>query len=139
LVATGNLNWDHRKIDMPPSSSGKSTLVSGNVTIAGHRTSLRLEPEMWDALKGVCARERLSIHEVCTRIDARRQDGTSLTSAVRTFMVKYYQGAATDEGHRRAGHGNGEPFGWAPVYDDRGTQEGDEAAADVLEFETGEV
>ena len=123
---------------MPPSLSGKSTLVSGNVTIAGHRTSLRLEPEMWDALKGVCARERLSIHEVCSRIDARRQDGTSLTSAVRTFMVKYYQGAATDEGHQRAGHGNGDPFGWAPVFDDREPEQ-DVMAAEELELETEEV
>ncbi len=121
---------------MPPSFSGKSTLVSGNVTIAGHRTSLRLEPEMWDALKGVCARERLSIHEVCTMIDARRRNGTSLTSAVRTFMVKYYQGAATTKAIERAGHGNGEPFGWASVSDD---PEPEEEASEVLEFETEEV
>src|SRR5947208_1297519 len=122
---------------MPPSFSGKSTLASGNVTIAGHRTSLRLEPEMWEALKGVCARERLSIHEVCTRIDARRRNGTSLTSAVRTFMVKYFQLAATDEGHERAGHGNGEPFDWAPVRNEREAG-GEEEATEALELETEE-
>jgi predicted DNA-binding ribbon-helix-helix protein len=120
---------------MPPSFSGTSTLVSGNVTIAGHRTSLRLEPEMWDALKGICNRERLSIHEVCTRIDERRQDGTSLTSAVRTFMLRYFELATTEEGHERAGHGNGEPFGWAPVRVDREPEE-DEMAAEELELET---
>jgi predicted DNA-binding ribbon-helix-helix protein len=120
---------------MPPSFSGTSTLVSGNVTIAGHRTSLRLEPEMWDALKGICNRERLSIHEVCTRIDERRQDGTSLTSAVRTFMLRYFELATTEEGHERAGHGNGEPFGWAPVRVDR-EREDDEVAAEELELET---
>jgi hypothetical protein len=54
-------------------------------------------------------------------------------------MVKYYQGAATNEGHQRAGHGNGEPFGWAPIYDDQRAQEGDEVAAHVLELETEEV
>ena len=120
---------------MPPSFSGTSTLVSGNVTIAGHRTSLRLEPEMWDALKGICNRERLSIHEVCTRIDERRQDGTSLTSAVRTFMLRYFELATTEEGHERAGHGNGEPFGWAPVRVDRERKD-DEMAAEELELET---
>ncbi len=120
---------------MPPSFSGTSTLVSGNVTIAGHRTSLRLEPEMWDALKGICNRERLSIHEVCTRIDERRQDGTSLTSAVRTFMLRYFELATTEEGHERAGHGNGEPFAWAPVRVDRERKD-DEMAAEELEFET---
>src|SRR4051794_5372183 len=122
---------------MPPSFSGKSTLVSGNVTIAGHRTSLRLEPEMWDALKDVCSRERLSIHVVCTMIDARRQDGTSLTAAVRSFMVTYYRGAATIEGHRRAGHGKGEPFGWGFDGDDPEPEE--KALHEVPELETEEV
>ena len=100
---------------MPPSFSGKSTLVSGNVTIAGHRTSLRLEPEMWDALKDVCTRERLSIHEVCTRIDARRQDGTSLTAAVRTFMVTYYRDAATNEATGGPGTATASPSVGAPM------------------------
>jgi predicted DNA-binding ribbon-helix-helix protein len=90
--------------------SGNSTLVSGNVTIAGHRTSLRLEPEMWDALKDICTRERRTIHEIYTRINERRTNGTSLTAAVRKFMVGYYRNAATEDGHWRAGHGSGEPF-----------------------------
>jgi hypothetical protein len=53
-------------------------------------------------------------------------------------MVTYYQGAATDEGHERAGHGNGEPFGWAPVRVDRERKD-DEMAAEELELETEEV
>ncbi|MCA8931848.1 MAG: ribbon-helix-helix domain-containing protein, partial [Rhodospirillaceae bacterium] len=27
-----------------------STLLSRNITVDGHRTSIRLEPEMWEAL-----------------------------------------------------------------------------------------
>ena len=97
---------------------------------------------MWDALKGICNRERLSIHEVCTRIDEPRQDGTSLTSAVRTFLGKYVQLATTEEGHERAGHGNGQPFGWAPVRVDRERVRGgrepeeDEVTTEELELET---
>jgi predicted DNA-binding ribbon-helix-helix protein len=121
---------------MPPSFSGKTTLVSGNVTIAGRRTSMRLEPEMWAALKAICARERLSIHAVCTLIDERRGEG-GLTSAVRTFMVKYYEGAATEEGHERAGHGNGAPFGWGGVAG-RATIHQDEPA-ETPELETEEA
>ncbi|HBM90878.1 MAG TPA: hypothetical protein DD400_03250, partial [Rhodospirillaceae bacterium] len=30
-----------------PSKTGKSSLVSRNVTIGPHRTSIRLEPDMW--------------------------------------------------------------------------------------------
>ena len=131
---------------MPPSFSGKTTLVSGNVTIAGHRTSLRLEPEMWAALRGICARERLSIHVVCTMVDQRR-NGTSLTSAVRTFMVNYYEKAATEDGHERAGHGNGDPFGWGPILGGPSSggpglgqeQRADEELEEEPELETEEV
>lgn len=33
--------------------TSKSTLVSRNITILGRRTSVRLEPEMWMALKEI--------------------------------------------------------------------------------------
>lgn len=84
-----------------------SALVSRNVTVAGHRTSVRLEPAMWVALQEICRRERCSLHEVCTQIAAQRQSGASLTAAIRVFIMAYFRAAATDDGHRRAGHGSG--------------------------------
>lgn len=84
-----------------------SALISRNVTVAGHRTSVRLEPAMWVALQEICRRERCSLHEVCTQIAARRQPGASLTAAIRVFIMAYFRAAATDDGHRRAGHGSG--------------------------------
>jgi len=44
-----------------------SSLISRNITVSGHRTSMRLEPEMWDALAEVCRREGASLHDVCPR------------------------------------------------------------------------
>ncbi len=38
-----------------------SSLISRNVTVAGHRTSMRLEPAMWDALGEICRREHASL------------------------------------------------------------------------------
>ena len=58
--------------ERPPGPGKVSTLVSRNVTIGGHRTSCRLEPYMWDALYDVCARERVTIHTLCTRISERK-------------------------------------------------------------------
>ncbi len=81
-----------------------STLVSRNVTVAGHRTSVRLEPEMWRAVGDVCGRERQSIHEICTAIDAQREAST-LTAALRVFVMEYFRSATTEDGHLRAGHG----------------------------------
>lgn len=80
-------------------------LLAKNVTIAGLRTSLRLEPEIWAALDEVCRREGLTVHTLCTLID-RHRGVSSRTSAVRAFMVSYYRDAATNAGHRRAGHGS---------------------------------
>ena len=91
-----------------------STLVSRNVTIGGHRTSCRLEPYMWDALYDVCARERVTIHTLCTRISERKDVNTSLTAAIRVFALAYFRAAATEEGHMRASHGQGNPFAQTP-------------------------
>jgi predicted DNA-binding ribbon-helix-helix protein len=81
-----------------------STLVSGNVTVAGRRTSMRLEPAMWDALKEVCAREGKSMHSLVTEIEQGRAQST-LTAAIRVFLLDYFKAAATEDGHRTAGHG----------------------------------
>ncbi len=78
--------------------------VSRNVTIQGHRTSLRLQKEMWDAIDEICRRERLSIHQLCSRI-AEHRGARSLTSEVRVYAISYFRAAANDEGHLRAGHG----------------------------------
>jgi len=101
-----------------PAAEGGSNLVSRNITVAGHRTSCRLEPEMWNALRDICERERISIHQLCTAIDDRRPDRTSLTSAIRVFILGYYQMAATDEGHRQANHGTQEEFIYESLLED---------------------
>jgi predicted DNA-binding ribbon-helix-helix protein len=78
-----------------------TTLVSRNITLADRRTSIRLEPEMWDALNEICARERRSLHDICTQIDHERAQ-SGLTAAVRVYILNYYREAATEEGHALA-------------------------------------
>lgn len=84
----------------------KSTLVSCNVTILGRRTSVRLEPAMWNALHEIAGREKCKVHDICSLIHLRKNRKTSLTAAIRVFLMLYYRAAATEEGHGRAGHGN---------------------------------
>jgi len=93
----------------------RSTLVSRNVTIAGHRTSVRLEPEMWSGLSEICRRERASLHEIGTAVAMRKQESTSLTAAIRVFVMTYFRVAATEDGHIKAGHGYGAIVGTASV------------------------
>lgn len=85
----------------------RSTLVSRNVTISGHRTSVRLEPEMWSGLTEICRREGASLHELGTAVAVRKADNTSLTAAIRVFVMVYYRTAATEDGHVKVNHGRG--------------------------------
>ncbi len=81
-----------------------STLVNRNVTIEGRRTSLRLEPTMWDALDEICQRETITRNRLCEMI-YKFKHASTLTAAVRVFVVNYYGAAATEEGHASIGHG----------------------------------
>ena len=83
-----------------------STLVSRNITVLGRRTSVRLEPEMWSSLREISKRESCKIHDICSLIQLRKNPRTSLTAAIRVFLMLYYRAASTEEGHVKAGHGN---------------------------------
>jgi predicted DNA-binding ribbon-helix-helix protein len=50
---------------------------------------------MWDALGTISERERQSTHSLATEID-RRRGKTAMTSAVRVFVLAYYQRLAAD-------------------------------------------
>lgn len=84
----------------------KTTLVSRNITVNGRRTSVRLEPEMWAAMREISRREECSIHDICSLIAMRKNDQTSLTAAIRVFLMLYFRAATTEDGHSRAGHGS---------------------------------
>lgn len=73
--------------------NNQAALVCRNVTVNGRRTSLRMEPLLWDSLKEIVERENLSINQVCSEIDDRR-GGANLTAALRVFIISYYRSAA---------------------------------------------
>lgn len=74
-----------RNAPMQPSS-----LVIRNVVVAGRRTSVRLEPVMWDALYDIARRQGRSIHQIVTDID-RDRTASSLTAAIRVYIVDFYR------------------------------------------------
>ena len=83
----------------------KGALISKNITIIGKRTSVRLEPEMWRALKEIARREKCSIHDICSMVYACKRPRSSLTASIRVFLMLYYKAAATEPGHKKARHG----------------------------------
>ncbi len=84
----------------------RGKLISRNVTVDGHRTSLRLEGESWAALDQICAVEGSSVHDLCTLIDKLRQ-GASRTAMVRAFIVSYFRTAANAAGEMQGGIASG--------------------------------
>lgn len=57
-----------------------------SVTIAGHRTSVSLEDEFWQALAEIATARGLTIAKLIAEIDAGRGE-RGLSSALRVFVV----------------------------------------------------
>jgi predicted DNA-binding ribbon-helix-helix protein len=62
-----------------------------SLTLHGHRTSVSLEPEFWDAFRELAARQRKTLNELAAQIDATRGD-VGLASAIRVFILRALQG-----------------------------------------------
>ena len=63
--------------------------VKRSVMIAGHSTSISLEPIFWDALREAAAQERLPLNALVARIDAERihaPEPPNLASAIRVWL-----------------------------------------------------
>ena len=61
-----------------------------SVTIAGHRTSISMEPEFWSALREIASQENRSLADLLTDIDKSRND-RNLSSAARVFVLSKLQ------------------------------------------------
>ncbi|MFQ5959218.1 MAG: ribbon-helix-helix domain-containing protein [Alphaproteobacteria bacterium] len=71
-----------------------SSLINRNVIVDGHRTSVRLEPQMWDALGEITRHEGRTVHQICSEVDRTRREST-LTGALRVFILTYFREAAS--------------------------------------------
>jgi predicted DNA-binding ribbon-helix-helix protein len=61
-----------------------------SLSIAGHRTSISLEPEFWTALEVMAADANLSMASLIRSIDEARAI-PNLSSAVRLAVLAWYQ------------------------------------------------
>lgn len=58
-----------------------------SLTIEGHRTSLSLEPEFWEALQKAAAKRKMTPAALVAEIDHAR-GGRNLSSAVRVWLLR---------------------------------------------------
>lgn len=67
-----------------------------SLSIAGHRTSIALEPEFWAALEAMAAEKSQPMAGLIRDIDETRKT-TNLSSAVRLAVLRWYQGKAGEQ------------------------------------------
>ena len=72
-------------------NSKRITQSPRSVVIGNHRTSVRLESAMWDALHEIAAARRITVHDLIAEID-RNHTQASLSSAIRVYIVEHYRG-----------------------------------------------
>lgn len=61
-----------------------------SLTIAGHRTSLSLEPEFWAVLTAAARAQEKSVAALVAEIDQTR-GSRNLSSAVRVWLLQQYK------------------------------------------------
>ena len=68
-------------------------LKKRSFSIAGHRTSVALEPEFWSALDAAARDERMPLAGLVARVDAKRGE-RPLASALRVYALMRALGRA---------------------------------------------
>ena len=68
-----------------------------SLSIAGHRTSIALEPEFWAALEAMAAERSQTMAGLIRDIDEARQTA-NLSSATRLAVLRWYQDKAAATG-----------------------------------------
>ncbi|MGK9169382.1 ribbon-helix-helix domain-containing protein [Inquilinus limosus] len=59
-----------------------------SVSIAGHATSVSLEPAFWDALTRLAAVRGLAVNRLVEQVDAARDPEGNLSSALRVEILR---------------------------------------------------
>ena len=62
-------------------------LIKRSLSLAGHRTSVALEPEFWAALEAAARAEGVSLAALAARVDAARDPARPLASALRVHAL----------------------------------------------------
>jgi predicted DNA-binding ribbon-helix-helix protein len=63
-------------------------LKKRSFSLAGHRTSVALEPEFWEALSGVAAARKKTLAALVAEVDETRMPENPLASALRVLALR---------------------------------------------------
>lgn len=62
-----------------------------SLTLRGHRTSVSLEAEFWQAFREIARERDMTINALATQIDEQRAPETGLASAIRVFVLRRFR------------------------------------------------
>ncbi|SEK54195.1 Ribbon-helix-helix domain-containing protein [Roseovarius azorensis] len=65
--------------------------VKHSLTLRGHRTSVSLEDEFWQAFREIAREKSMTINVLAAEIDAGRGTETGLASAIRLYVLRRYR------------------------------------------------
>ncbi len=80
--------------------------IKRSVEIAGHKTSITLEPVFWDMLRELADERGVPINAVVAQIDVARLEAdelTGLASAIRQFLIYRLRDGARPQGPAPSG------------------------------------
>jgi predicted DNA-binding ribbon-helix-helix protein len=61
--------------------------VKRSLSLHGHRTSVSLEAEFWQAFREIAAGRGVALNALAAEIDDARPPGVGLASAIRVFVL----------------------------------------------------
>ncbi|WP_120635378.1 ribbon-helix-helix domain-containing protein [Ruegeria sp. EL01] len=64
--------------------------IKRSLTLKGHRTSVSLEDEFWQAFRNIAKQKNIPINVLAAEIDVARDPETGLASAIRVFVLNWY-------------------------------------------------
>ena len=79
----------------------KSPIVKRSIIVRGHKTSVSLEDAFWRGLKEIALGQRVTLSNMITEIDARREY-SNLSSSIRLFVLERLRIPALNYSAQRA-------------------------------------
>ena len=88
----------------------KSPVVKRSIVVTGHKTSVSVEEAFWSGMKEISGACSMTLSQLVSEIDANRNQGNNLSSAIRQFVLEHFKSRAvrpTGEPRPRASHAQG--------------------------------
>ena len=63
--------------------------IKHSLTLQGHRTSVTLEAEFWQAFRTIAEEKGIALNALAAEVDAGRAPETGLASAIRVYVLRH--------------------------------------------------